>query len=132
VDYFFPNEIEALSITGKETVSEALEELSKQVPLVVITVGSEGVIAKKRDGQVLSLKPFPVQVVDTTGAGDCFAGAFLAAYLRGGSLEDSLLQANAAGAMAVTRVGVVPEELPDQQQLKQFINTHSSKGYKVE
>jgi len=50
---------------------------------------------------------FEVEVLDTTGAGDCFAGGFLAALQRGLSLREAARIANAAGALSVRRVGAV-------------------------
>lgn len=50
---------------------------------------------------------FDVVAVDSTGAGDCFAGAFLAAHLRGASLLEAARFANAVGAMVVSQVGAV-------------------------
>lgn len=50
MDLFFPNETEAMAISGKESVEEALEELTKDSDiLVVITTGPQGAIAKQRD-----------------------------------------------------------------------------------
>ena len=50
---------------------------------------------------------FDVEVLDTTGAGDCFAGAFLAAFQRGCTIWEAARMANAAGALSVRRVGAV-------------------------
>jgi len=50
-----------------------------------------------------------VRVRDLTGAGDAFAGAMIAALLRGSSLTDAVVAANAAGSQAVARLGAVGE-----------------------
>jgi fructokinase len=51
------------------------------------------------------VRAFEVTEIDPTGAGDCFGGTFLACQVLGASLEEALVRANAAGAMAVLRRG---------------------------
>jgi sugar/nucleoside kinase (ribokinase family) len=51
----------------------------------------------------------PVEVKDRTGAGDAFAGAMIAALLRGVPLTEAVVAANAAGSEAVARLGAVGE-----------------------
>ena len=55
----------------------------------------------------LECPAFDVPVVDTTGAGDCFAGAFLAALLRGCSYAEASKFANATGALVIQQLGAV-------------------------
>ncbi len=104
VDLFFPNEVEALRISGASTLEAALSALAGQVPLVVLKQGAQGAIAR-RGGEYAARPAFQVEVVDTTGAGDAFAAAFLHGWLQRLSLADTLTLANAAGALAVTRIG---------------------------
>ncbi len=91
-EVLFPNEREALIITGAETVEEAAKTLHGWgAKLVVITRGERGVLLY--DG---SFKEFPApsigedEIVDPTGAGDAFAGGFLAGYSRGKPLEECM------------------------------------------
>jgi sugar/nucleoside kinase (ribokinase family) len=63
---------------------------------VVITLGGDGYV---------EVDAYDVPVVDTTGAGDAFVGAFAVSLARGGGLEDALLFAAAAGAVACAQVG---------------------------
>jgi len=74
------------------------------VPTVVVTLGGRGCLA--RSGQRrLSPAAFAVTPVDTTGAGDTFRGALVAALSRGQVLAEALRQASAAAALACTEMG---------------------------
>ncbi len=82
-----------------------LAELSDRHGLtVLLTLGEQGVAARC-DGRTLQLPAYPVEVVDTTGAGDTFAGVFAAARCEGRGLHDALSRAAVAAALACTRAG---------------------------
>jgi len=83
----------------------AARELQAAGPdLVVMTFGVEGSLAC--DGAGITRCPaFEVPVVDTTGAGDCFAAGFLTAYLRGLPLAQTLRYASAAAALSIQAYG---------------------------
>ena len=73
---------------------------------LLITRGAQGVeLRDLRKGQTLRQPAFAVQPVDTTGAGDCFAGYFAAALDRGDDAAQALRLASAAAAIQVTRHG---------------------------
>ncbi len=75
-----------------------------EIPCVVTTLGSRGCCA--RNGDEIIVQPgFEVQAVDTTAAGDTFCGVLVAALHQKQSLETALHRANAAGALACTRLG---------------------------
>ncbi len=102
---FLPNEIEALNISGKDNVREALEVLGKYAPIVAVKCGSRGAIAKWGD-RVEEVPAFSgIEPVDTTGAGDCFNAGFIYAFLKGLDLRECLTYGNACGAISVTKVG---------------------------
>jgi ribokinase len=73
--------------------------------LVIVTLGTEGAAAVARDGAIVKAPALPVDVVDTTGAGDSFVGSFLAAWLNDCPLPQALDLACAAGSLQVTRFG---------------------------
>jgi sugar/nucleoside kinase (ribokinase family) len=103
-DFTFPNEFEAVAMTGEKSVESAARKLAKWVPMPVLKLGRDGCMAVV-DGKILRVKSIPVQVVDATGAGDAFNGGFLHGYLSGWSIEDCLRAGNVCGAMATTRPG---------------------------
>ncbi len=82
VDVLFCNEDEALSWTGASSVQLAARMLQEDAETFAITLGSEGALVY--DGrQLIEIAPHPVQAIDTNGAGDMFAGAFLYAISHG-------------------------------------------------
>ncbi|HZT19891.1 MAG TPA: PfkB family carbohydrate kinase, partial [Dongiaceae bacterium] len=74
--------------------------------IVVLTLGEQGVllVLPGRDAPV-HVPGLPARVVDTTGAGDAFAGAFLAVWLNGGDVVEAARYGNAAGALIVSVEG---------------------------
>jgi len=87
-DVIFPNEREAGLITGLDDVRRAAEELySWGAGLVVITRGEKGVLVYNGDFHEFSALPVEGQI-DPTGAGDAFAGGFLAGLVKGRPLEE--------------------------------------------
>ena len=94
-------------LTGETDFERALRTLRRRHQgMLCVTLGARG--AMLLDGDRLHHEPaFPVAVSDTTGAGDVFRGAFIAALLRGASPEDILRCANAAAAISCTRLGAI-------------------------
>ncbi|MFJ6552507.1 carbohydrate kinase family protein [Streptomyces luteogriseus] len=108
VDVLLPSQDEAGLLTGLGDAAEAAAELSRRVPLVVVKQGREGALVA-RSGKVRARVPaVPATARDTTGAGDAFTGAFLAALLAGAGPEDAAAEGCRAGARAVERVGGRP------------------------
>ncbi len=104
VDIFLPNEKEAAAITGKGTVAEAIEQLSTQVPTLIVKQGSRGAIGIQ-DGLRIEQPAVPVQPVDAVGAGDSFNAGFLHGFLQGWPLHRCLKMGNLAGAYSTTQSG---------------------------
>ncbi|BCL19745.1 carbohydrate kinase family protein [Streptomyces tuirus] len=108
VDVLLPSRDEACLLTGLADAAEAAVELSRRVPLVVAKQGHEGALVA-RSGKVRAHVPaVPATPRDTTGAGDAFTGAFLAALLAGAGPQDAAAEGCRAGARAVERVGGRP------------------------
>jgi sulfofructose kinase len=102
VDYLVCSEKFALQLHGDtETALGRLAEIS---PNMVITLGEKGLIWQQGLTQG-ALPAFPVNVVDTTGAGDAFHGAFAAAIALGMDWAGVLRYASAAGALCCTKTG---------------------------
>jgi ribokinase len=87
--------------------------------VVVVTLGKDGAAAVTADGAIFRAPAIPVEVVDTTGAGDSFVGCFLAAWLNGCGAEESIRLACAAGSLQVTRFGA-QEIRPDAATLRRI------------
>jgi sulfofructose kinase len=102
VDYLVCSEKFALQLHGE--TETALSQLAEISPNVVITLGEKGLIWQQGLTQG-ALPAFPVNVVDTTGAGDAFHGAFAAAIALGMDWADVLRYASAAGALCCTKTG---------------------------
>ena len=126
VDYLVPNQIELALLTQTDSVPEGVARLQALgVKHVVVTLGGEGVAvceAEKTD----RLAAHPVNVVDTTAAGDAFVGSFAVALTEGRSTREAAEWGNAAGALAVTRAGAQPS-LPTRAELAEFMG-HGLRG----
>lgn len=104
VDLLFCNEAEALDFTGCASLDDAFEALKASARAFAITRGPEG--AWLFDGQArLEVLPHPVKAIDTNGAGDLFAGAFLAALTQGFGFARAGELASFASAKLVTQFG---------------------------
>ncbi|MEV4638694.1 ribokinase [Actinoplanes sp. NPDC049548] len=103
IDLLVVNEGEATAITG--TPEPDLPALLALVPRVVLTLGSRGSWYADRDGHDDRIPAFPVEVADSTAAGDAFTGALAVAWGEGRDLAAAVRWANAAGAACVRKVG---------------------------
>jgi len=118
-DLFLPNEVEAPAIARASSPAEALEALAEVVPTVVVKLGSKGAMARQGERHI-RVSAFPVEVVETTGAGDTFNAGFLTGWLRGLTLEESMTLGVAAGSLSVTKVGG-DEGAPTLQEVCVFL-----------
>jgi ribokinase len=126
VDIITPNESEAEILTDMptETNSQAMEAahhlLSKGVETVILTLGSRGslLLTEKMEKRIPA---YSVDVIDTTAAGDAFCGALAVILSNGSIIEEAIKIANAAGALAVTKLGAEPS-LPTKKDIDQLIN----------
>ncbi len=109
LDLLFANEDEILMLTGHEDPAKAVKvfrDLGARD--IVVKLGSRGAAVFEAE----STEPFadpalPVEAVDTTGAGDCFVGGFLAGLQRGLDARQAVKLANQAGAWSVSAYGGV-------------------------
>lgn len=106
VDYLLPNEEEAYLVTGADCPEEAARLLQEAgASHVVVKCGKKGCYVLDK-GEGFYVPPAsPVEAVDTTGAGDSFAGGFLYGLSEGWPIHRCAEFANACGAKAVTCVG---------------------------
>jgi len=127
-DIMVPNETEAAGLTGVEVLDipsavQAATQLGAQgIAVVIITLGSQGCLLVDTDGARL-VHSYPVDPVDTTAAGDAFAGALAVRVAEGATFNEAAAFANAAGALATTVVGAQPS-LPTRLAVEQFLRRH--------
>lgn len=106
-DYLIASEDFALQFTGQKDCFRALQKIYKSGTDIVITLGSRGLIWKSGAGEG-SLPAFKVPVIDTTGCGDTFHGAFAYGLAQKMSWTDLLSYSSAAAALCATRFGARP------------------------
>ena len=113
IDVLTPNQVEARILAGldardqRDDLDVCSLLLDRGVQCVILTRGARGATIVRRDGHE-HVDPWPVQVVDSTGAGDAFNGALAASLANGDPLPASARRAAAAGALACTKLGVIP------------------------
>lgn len=104
VDLLFANEDEAMELAGTDNLDEAVQLFKKISRSFAITRGKDGALLF--DGVALiEIQPKPVQAIDTLGAGDMFAGAFLYGLSEGMSFHQAGDLASLASAKIVTQFG---------------------------
>ncbi|MDG5802814.1 sugar kinase [Streptomyces ossamyceticus] len=108
VDVLLPSRDEACLLTGLHDPADAAAKLSRLFPLVVAKQGAEGALIAQGGGVRARVPAAPAAPRDTTGAGDAFTGAFLAALVAGAEPEDAAVRGCRAGALAVGKVGGRP------------------------
>ena len=106
VDYLLLNETEGRDLTGQTRPEDIVVALLRRYPAmhVVLTLGADGAVYAAGE-EYISLPAVPVQVVDTTAAGDTFTGFFLAALHAGKTPQAAMRLATQAAAVAVSRPG---------------------------
>jgi len=131
VDVIKVDSEEALKIAGSRDPLQALKYLTGLGPKVAVyTLGSKGALIRC-GGDVFKVPALGhVKVVDTTGAGDIFAGAFTAAYLQGGESVWSCCVAVAASSIGLDRVGL--SKIPDPESIFDVARDISGRVEKVD
>lgn len=104
VNLLFCNKDEALGFTGTDSLEQAVDALKDYADEFAITLGNEGALIY--DGEkTLNIAPHTVTAIDSNGAGDMFAGAFLYAITHGYSHQQAGDLASAASAQVVSQYG---------------------------
>ena len=97
---------EAKFIADKSDVKEALTELKKLVPTVVIKLGGKGAIAI--NNEICEVEIERVEPVDTTGAGDAFAAGFISSWFANQNLKDAINHGAELARKNIENVGAWP------------------------
>ncbi|MFE5024121.1 carbohydrate kinase family protein [Streptomyces sp. NPDC056656] len=108
VDILLPSKDEAELLSGVGNAEVAAAKLSGWFPLVVVTSGVAGAVVAQGGAVCARVPSLPAVARDSTGAGDAFTGAFLAAWVRGAGPREAATDGCHAGALAVARVGGRP------------------------
>lgn len=117
-DWLILNETEARELTGLEQPSDQLKALRGRFPntAFLLTLGVHGAVYQEGE-QVWMMGSCKVDAVDTTAAGDTFAGFFLAMLLKSGNPNEALLTATRASALAVTKQGAA-QSIPGMEEVQ--------------
>ncbi len=134
VDWLTCNAREAAILAGTPDPRAAAAVLAGRVglpdwpgrSLVLVRVGPDGCLIGRRDAGIVHVPGFPVDVIDTNGAGDAHSGAFIAALAAGEDEVAAARSANAAAALSVTRRG--PATAPTRKELASFLATVKETG----
>lgn len=124
IDILVVNELEAAFISGTDYTDNNLEEIAETLLKagainVVITLGSQGVYMKNVK-ETIQLPGCKVNAIDTIAAGDTFCGALAVVCAKKEIDRDTLIFANTAAAIAVTRSGAQPS-IPTLDEVKRFM-----------
>lgn len=119
-DWMILNEVEAFELTGKEQEDEQLSELKAAFPHTsfLLTYGVRGAIYQTVEGKQYRMGSCKVKAVDTTAAGDTFAGFFLSTLFAGNDPEKALLTATRASALTVSGYGAA-QSIPTLQMVEE-------------
>jgi sugar/nucleoside kinase (ribokinase family) len=104
----FPNADEARVLTGESDMKKAAELLLDLAEAVVITLGADGAMQLSRNAPEVVVAAPKVKAVDATGAGDAFAGGYLANWIKTKDALSALTAGVAAGSECVQHVGARP------------------------
>lgn len=112
-DILLPSYDDVALLTGREQPEDIIAfYLDLGVKTIILKMGDKGALLAHA-GEIEHFPAFPSRLVDASGAGDCFCGAFAAEYISGASLEASIRYACAAAAISVTGIGAIPS-IPDR------------------
>jgi sugar/nucleoside kinase (ribokinase family) len=118
-------EPEALVMTQKQSLPDAISTLlATGLQILALKLGKEGCRLISKD-QNVSLEGFPIDAVDTTGAGDAFSAGMIHALTHGWPLEMAGRFANALGALAVSHWGA-GEALPTLKEVSDFLSMRNT------
>jgi sugar/nucleoside kinase (ribokinase family) len=115
-------------VTGIADRERALLELARMGPSVVIATQGKNGSWLVEQGQIRKFRTYEVPVTDTTGAGDVFHGAFLAAYLRKMTLPEAISYASACSSLNCMSLGG-RKGIPNKETLGRYIANHGNLVY---
>jgi sugar/nucleoside kinase (ribokinase family) len=108
VDILFANESEACILWGCHDAESAIDRARVEVGITCLTLGARGSVIVA-GGETHEVSAHPVEVVDTTGAGDLYAAGFLYGYTAGMPLPECGRLASLAASEVISHIGARPE-----------------------
>ncbi len=131
VDFLIINEVEFAQLTKikkpqitSQNLGKYASKFARSDQTIIVTFAEKGSVAIK-DQTVTKVAAFRVKAVDTTGAGDSFLGAFAQAQAEGKNPQESLVFANAAAALKVTKLGA--SSMPFRKDVEEFLEREKNK-----
>jgi ribokinase len=125
------NEHEFAQLAGRSAADQpqdiiaGLQSAELPLPCCVVTLGPAGLILAERGRAPIHLEGYKVGALDTTGAGDCFAGWFAAEIAAGSTIGEAARRANAAAAISVTRAGA-GSSMPKKSEVESFLRCRAA------
>ena len=114
-DILTPNENESRLLLGLDASDTQVQHaevgralLNKGPKIVIITLGEQGSLVVQRDADPIHVPAYPVQAIDTVGAGDAFSGGLCVALAEGRPLLEAVRWASVTAALSVMHVGAIP------------------------
>jgi len=121
VDLFFCNEEEARSLTGKHDAIDCAAELHRHAENVAMTLGANGSLLM-HNGSAIAIEGVSVKALDTTGAGDMYAGALLFGITNGLSWKQAGHLASHAAARIVSQLGARMQSKFTAEEIRALLN----------
>lgn len=114
-----------VDISDVNSIEKAVKKIRMTDQVIIVTLGEKGVIAFVKD-DIVRVKARRVKAVDTTGAGDCFVGAFAAKLSAKASIIEAIKFANTAASICVTKrgAGTSMPTIEDVNEIFQVLETH--------
>ncbi len=106
---FFPNEEEAMILSGSDNIKEQVRILGQFYDYIIIKRGKKGSLIGNKKGILATAKAVKIKIIDSSGAGDAFLGGFIGALRAGKKIKECLIKGNEMGAMAGTKLGAQPQ-----------------------
>lgn len=130
ISYLISNETETSELLGMDFDSITEQNIfafmrEYRLENMIITLGKDGCCLYQQDGSIVRIKSVPKNAVDTTGAGDTFLGAVVAALSQKYDIKKALIFANAASGLSVTRSGA-QQAMPTKQEVLDEVKEYYS------
>jgi len=110
LDYFMPNSDEIRAMTDRDEVHAALRAFPEKAQATIVKAGAHGALTRYH-GEIEEYPAIPVNVLDTTCAGDCFDAGFLFGLYRGETFQSAVQKGLQFGAQAVSTLGLPSEDI---------------------